>query len=468
MALEDAKRQIDHAFTRPELRGLTYENAFGGAPSFLRRRYTKDLAGVDVAVTGVPFDQATTHRPGARFGPRAIREASALQPYDPPYGWGGFDPLSDFAVADAGDMAFDYADVAAFPATLEAHARGILEAGARMIALGGDHFVSLPILRAQAALHGPLGLIQFDAHSDLWVDDEPARIDHGTWTYKAVREGLIDPARSVQVGIRTECEDYLGVEVIDAPAPCTRRARPGSPRACARSLARHPATSASTSTRSIRPSRPAPARRSGAGWPAGRPRRSCATSRASRWWAATWSRSRRHTTPPGPPPWPGRMWRLELLCLICWHMKFASQGADRTENPPLDRRDRTPRGPRPRGLRPPGPQRPRALARRPARPRRAAARERRDLLSAPGDPLSSGTPEAPDLAALDAVAMAWPRTERLAGGPEEGRITWVTRSALVGFPDYTTAAVRDRPGAQGSDGGRARRLHRRATALRAL
>ena len=92
MALEDAKHQIDMAFTRTDRRGLAYENAFGGAVSFLRRAYSKDLAGVDLAVTGVPFDQAVTHRPGTRFGPRAIREASTLQAFDAPYGW-GYDPL---------------------------------------------------------------------------------------------------------------------------------------------------------------------------------------------------------------------------------------------------------------------------------------------------------------------------------------------------------------------------------------
>ena len=86
MALEDAKTAVDTAFTRKGLRGLAFENAFGGATSFLRRSYTKDLTGVDLAITGVPFDQAVTHRPGTRFGPRAIREASTLQPYDPPYG----------------------------------------------------------------------------------------------------------------------------------------------------------------------------------------------------------------------------------------------------------------------------------------------------------------------------------------------------------------------------------------------
>ncbi|MCB2133940.1 MAG: arginase family protein, partial [Rhodobacteraceae bacterium] len=87
MALEDARTEVDSAFTRKGQRGLSFENAFGGATSFLRRSYTKDLTGVDLAITGVPFDQAVTHRTGTRFGPRAIREASTLQPYDPPFGW---------------------------------------------------------------------------------------------------------------------------------------------------------------------------------------------------------------------------------------------------------------------------------------------------------------------------------------------------------------------------------------------
>ncbi|MFY8145758.1 MAG: arginase family protein, partial [Rhodobacter sp.] len=78
MGLEEAANEVDGAFTRKGLRGYAFENAFGGATSFLRRTYTKDLTGVDLAVTGVPFDQAVTHRSGTRFGPRAIREASAL------------------------------------------------------------------------------------------------------------------------------------------------------------------------------------------------------------------------------------------------------------------------------------------------------------------------------------------------------------------------------------------------------
>ena len=216
MTADRAQREVDVAFAGPG-RGHARENAFGGALSFLRRPYTKDLAGVDVAVTGVPFDLATTHRPGARFGPRAIREMSALQSYEPPYGW-PVDPMTALDVVDYGDLAFDYADAAAFPEALRRHAATILEAGAACLALGGDHFVSLPLLRAHAAHHGPLALVQFDAHSDTWPDEARHRIDHGTMFARAVAEGLIDVARSVQVGIRTTNEDTLGIETIDAPA----------------------------------------------------------------------------------------------------------------------------------------------------------------------------------------------------------------------------------------------------------
>ena len=215
MSLEDAKGQIDAAFTRTRDRGLNHEITFGGAMSFLRRRYTKDLTGIDLAVTGVPFDQAVTNRPGTRLGPRAIREASALQASDPPNGW-DVDPMVDIAMADYGDLAFDYARVADFPTTLQAHVAGILDQGAACLALGGDHSISLPILRAHAERHGPLALLQFDAHTDTWTDDDATRIDHGTLFYKAVKEGVIDPARSVQVGIRITNPNTMGITVIDA------------------------------------------------------------------------------------------------------------------------------------------------------------------------------------------------------------------------------------------------------------
>ena len=215
MGLEDAREEVDVAFNQTRAKGLAFENAFGGATSFLRRRYTKDLTGVDVAVTGVPFDQAVTNRPGTRRGPRAIREASTLQAPDAPYGW-PFDVLSERVIVDYGDLAFDYANIPAFPAALTAHVRGILQAGAASLVLGGDHYISFPILKAYAEKYGPVSLLQFDAHTDTWVDDDMGRVDHGTMFYKAVKSGIVDAATSVQVGIRTTNADTLGVNIIDA------------------------------------------------------------------------------------------------------------------------------------------------------------------------------------------------------------------------------------------------------------
>ncbi len=216
MALSDAANDVDNALTRKGFRGMSYENAFGGVLSFMRRTYTKDLAGVDLAVTGVPFDQAVTNRPGTRLGPRAIREASTLQPCDPPFGW-DINPFTDYNVADFGDVAFDYADTRSFPGALKAHIAGILAAGAGSLTLGGDHYITFPILQAYYDTYGPISLIQFDAHSDTWEDDDMDRIDHGTMFYKALKMGLIDAKHSVQVGIRTVNEYDAGVPVIDAP-----------------------------------------------------------------------------------------------------------------------------------------------------------------------------------------------------------------------------------------------------------
>ncbi len=218
MALEDAKNEVDRALSGAAT-GLAYENPFAGVTSFLRRPYAKDASGFDLAVTGVPFDQAVTHRPGARFGPRAIREASTLMAGDAPYGW-GYSPLERFKIADAGDMAFDYAAVADVPGRIETHVAGIIGTGAACLILGGDHSVALPSLRAHAAKHGLLALLQFDAHPDTWRDDDAGRVDHGTFVYKAMKEGLIDPAKTVQIGTRVEVEGEGATEItrIDARA----------------------------------------------------------------------------------------------------------------------------------------------------------------------------------------------------------------------------------------------------------
>jgi agmatinase len=204
----------DHAFTARSLYGTQVEHTYAGALSFLRRKYTRDLQGVDVAVTGIPFDLATTNRPGTRFGPAGVRAASAHLAWGPPWPW-GFDPTERLAIIDYGDCAFDFGRPEGIPEEIQAHAKRIIDAGVSMLSLGGDHFLTLPLLRAHAERHGPLALIHFDAHSDTWSDDD-GRIDHGTMFYHAVQEGIIVPDRSVQIGIRTHNSDPLGITWLDA------------------------------------------------------------------------------------------------------------------------------------------------------------------------------------------------------------------------------------------------------------
>ena len=205
----------DFAFTRKDLKGNIPESTYAGATSFLRRRYTRDFTGVDVAVMGVPFDTATTNRPGTRFGPRGIRAESTQLAWGRPYGW-NVDPMEALAVVDCGDCPFDFGRPEGVPGEIEAHARSILDEGPALLSLGGDHFVTYPLLKAHFAKHGPLSLLHFDAHSDTW-DDEDGRIDHGTMFFHAAREGLVDPARSVQVGIRTFNAHTRGFRILDAP-----------------------------------------------------------------------------------------------------------------------------------------------------------------------------------------------------------------------------------------------------------
>ncbi len=211
-----AKTAGDHAIGTGDLKGVAPEHTYAGALSFLRCRYRDDPAGVEVAVTGVPLDTATTNRPGARFGPRGVRAASATMAWTRPYGW-EFDPREVLAVADLGDCAFDPFHPAGVPAEIEAHAARLLDAGCRLLTLGGDHFVSYPLLKAHAARHGPLSLLHFDAHSDTWAGDEAGDVNHGTMFWHAAREGLIDVEHSLQVGLRTHNDDTLGIPILDAP-----------------------------------------------------------------------------------------------------------------------------------------------------------------------------------------------------------------------------------------------------------
>ena len=208
------KDHNDFAFAHESRYGSVSEPTYGGALSFMRRKYTRELDGVDVAVSGVPLDLATTNRPGARFGPAGIRAASAQIAWARPHGY-DFDPLDRLAVIDYGDCLFDFGRPEQVPERIEAHAKTILDAGVSMLTLGGDHFISYPLLRAHAEVHGTLSLLHFDAHSDTW-SDEDGRIDHGTMFYHAAKQGLIDPARSVQVGLRTYNAETHGFNILDA------------------------------------------------------------------------------------------------------------------------------------------------------------------------------------------------------------------------------------------------------------
>jgi agmatinase len=205
----------DRAITRDIRDKMGYEPTYSGVTSFLRRRYTKDLKGVDVAVSGVSLDTATTNRPGARFGPRGIRAASSNLAWMGGPGHWAMDPFETLSVIDYGDCFFDPGKPHEIVGAIESHADTILAAGCSMLTLGGDHFIAYPLLRAHRKKHGPLSLIHFDAHSDTWREDEK-RIDHGTMFFHAAQEKLVDPARSVQIGLRTHNDETHGFNILDA------------------------------------------------------------------------------------------------------------------------------------------------------------------------------------------------------------------------------------------------------------
>ncbi len=205
---------IDQAVHRQDLYGTRSEAAYGGALSFVRRKYSRDLEKVDVAVTGIPFDLATTNRPGTRFGPRAIRQASSQLSWSQLDEW-GFDAFDKLAVVDYGDCDFDPGQPAKIPGRILRHTADIISQGAAVLSLGGDHFMTYPILQAHVDKHGPLSLVHFDAHSDTWKDKD-GRIDHGTMFYYAVKQGLVNPEQSAQVGLRTFNEDDWGFRQLSA------------------------------------------------------------------------------------------------------------------------------------------------------------------------------------------------------------------------------------------------------------
>ena len=206
---------MDVAITRENDTGLNQLLAYAGVPSFMRRRYTKDLTNVDIAYTGIPFDHSMMNRPGSRFGPRGVREQSALLAWGAPYRW-DFNPFDEINVVDYGDVGFDHGKLGEVPERIQNHIKGILDQGAASLSIGGDHFVSYPILKAYHEKYGPMSLIHFDAHTDTWNDPDSDRVDHGTMFYHAIKDGLIIPEHSAQIGIRTHNDDTMGMNIFDA------------------------------------------------------------------------------------------------------------------------------------------------------------------------------------------------------------------------------------------------------------
>lgn len=187
-------------------------NAFG----FLRlplnfQPYTSDA---DWVITGVPFDMATSGRAGSRHGPAAIRQISTNLAWEGNRWPWTFDMRERLNVVDCGDLVFAFGDAQDMSDKLQAHTEKVLASGKKCLSFGGDHFVTLPLLRAHAKHFGKMALVHFDAHTDTYGNG--SKFDHGTMFYHAPNEGLIDPAHSVQIGIRTEHETDNGFTVIDA------------------------------------------------------------------------------------------------------------------------------------------------------------------------------------------------------------------------------------------------------------
>jgi agmatinase len=187
---------------------------FAGIRTFMRLPHTTDLAGVGAAVVGIPFDTATSYRAGARFGPESIRSASALlRPYHPVL---EVDIPEIVSAVDYGDLPVAPGDTVGTYRRIEAGLASVVEAGVFPLVLGGDHSITLAELRVLAGRHGTMALVQLDSHTDTWDDYYDQPYFHGTTFKRAVEEGLIDPAGSVQAGMRGSL--YSSSDLDDAAA----------------------------------------------------------------------------------------------------------------------------------------------------------------------------------------------------------------------------------------------------------
>ncbi|MFF0446908.1 agmatinase [Streptomyces sp. NPDC004609] len=173
---------------------------FAGLATFARLPRIEDVPAADVAVVGIPFDSGVSYRPGARFAPAAVREASRLlRPYNPAL---DVSPFASVQVADAGDIPVNPFNIGEAVATVEEQVGELMNTGASVVTVGGDHTLSLPLLRAAARRHGPVALLHFDAHLDTWDTYFGEPYTHGTPFRRAVEEGILDTEALSHVGTR--------------------------------------------------------------------------------------------------------------------------------------------------------------------------------------------------------------------------------------------------------------------------
>ena len=173
---------------------------YGGLSTFALLPRLDEVQSADIAVVGVPFDAGVSYRPGARFGPSHIRESSRLlRPYNPET---NTSPFASQQVADAGDLSANPFDIEEALTSIESGYKNLLNKAKRIVTMGGDHTITLAILRALKAKHGPVSVIHFDAHLDTWDSYFGADFTHGTTFRRASEEGLLDQEGCIHVGTR--------------------------------------------------------------------------------------------------------------------------------------------------------------------------------------------------------------------------------------------------------------------------
>ncbi len=185
---------------------------FAGPATFARLPRREDVPQTDIAVLGVPFDAGVSYRPGARFGPAHVRQSSRLlRPYNPAL---QVAPFAGHQVSDAGDLTVNPYSIAEAITQIEQGAAEVVDAGARLVTIGGDHTIVLPLLRVMHSQHGPVAVLHFDAHLDTWDTYFGEPYTHGTPFRRASEEGLIDLRHSMHVGIRGPL--YAGSDLADS------------------------------------------------------------------------------------------------------------------------------------------------------------------------------------------------------------------------------------------------------------